>query len=223
MKPLIFRRRVLFFALPLLLLTAGCTASPQKETVIRPQLSGAYSVSASLQYGESQTAELTLTRCGKGNWDAEFSEPPALAGVLLTLEGNAVTASYKGLAFTVPKSAMPAKAMLCILTDVLDGMDTPDGVSCSRLEDGRLVCAGEAENGTYTVTFTDAGVLSEFEMPSQPLTAEFRDYRAGAAGTSAPPAQTTANRTVSADSTSGSTSGTASDTQSTAKSEGVSQ
>ena len=227
MRPLGFRRRVLLFALPVLLLTAGCTASPPRETVVQPQISGAYTVGASLVFGDAQTAEMTLTRCGKGSWDAEFSEPASLSGVVLSLEGNAVSANYKGLAFTVPKSAMPAKAMLCILTDVLDSLDTPDGISCAKLEDGRLVCTGDAEAGSYTVSFTEAGILSGFEMPSQPLRAEFRDYHAGAVAGTAQQSGTEQTELTSpnTDSTQSGSTGTeaAAKTGTAAKNEGVSQ
>ena len=185
MKPLHFGRRALVFLLPVLLPAAGCTALPKKETAFSPKLSGSYSVETVLHYGDSQTAAMTLMRCGKGIWDADFTEPAQLSGVRLSLEGDAVSADYKGLAFTVPKSALPAKSMLCILTEVLDSLDTPDGIACTAAEDGGYVFAGEAEAGRYTVTFTGEGLLTAFEMPCQPLSAEFRDHRCGGLTTSA--------------------------------------
>ena len=50
----------------------------------------------------------------------EFSSPNTLAGVLLSYRDDNVEASYKGLSFSVPKSALPLKAIISSLIDVVD-------------------------------------------------------------------------------------------------------
>ena len=206
MKPFVFLRRALIFSASSCILLTGCTGKPAGGSDFAPRLDPAYSVSASLQYGDQQSAELTLTRYGTGSWDAAFSEPDSLAGVLLTFDGNVVTASYKGLAFTVPKSAMAAKMMLSMTTEVLDSLEVPERIECKQQSDGTWESTGDSENGSYTVTFTDAGVLSEFSMPGQPLTITFSDYKPISAAspaaettspetTNLPPSETTAETT----------------------------
>ena len=63
---------------------------------------------------EDWTAAGTLSRLGDGAWSVAFAEPSTLAGVVLDFSGGEVTASYKGLGFSVPQSAMPAKSVLSL-------------------------------------------------------------------------------------------------------------
>ena len=178
MKPLVFLRCSLIFSMAAGCLLTGCTA-PGSEEEFRPKLDAAYSVHAAMQYGDQQSAEMKLVRSGAGDWDAEFSAPETLSGVLLSFDGSAVTASYKGLAFTIPKNALPAKAMLCIVTDVLDAVQAQDALNCTAESDGSRTCSGDAEGGTYTLKFAPDGTLTAFEMPGQPLKVTFTEYAAG--------------------------------------------
>ena len=69
---------------------------------------------------EDWTAAGTLSRLGDGAWSVSFAEPATLAGVVLDFSGGEVTASYKGLGFSVPQSAMPAKSVLNQMIQVVD-------------------------------------------------------------------------------------------------------
>ena len=172
-KPILRARNVLF-ALPFCLLT-GC-AGANAQTEFQPTLDPAYTVQAQMDYADGQQAVLALTRCADGTWDMTFAEPPALAGVVLTLDGNAVSASYKGLSFTVPKSAIGAKTMLLYVTDVLDSAAVSDQLICTQQEDGTWQNIGECEGGSYTLGFSSDGKLASFALPAQPLTVTFSDY-----------------------------------------------
>jgi len=176
MRSFVLVRNVFLSVLPLCLLTS--CAGANAETDFSPQLDPSFTVCAEMEYAESQQASLSLTRYSDGVWDATFSAPESLAGVVLTFDGNAVSASYKGLSFTVPKSAMGAKTMLLYVTDVLDGFaeENAEPLPCSQLDTGEWSTAGDCEGGSYTLTFTAEGTLASFALPSQPLTITFSDY-----------------------------------------------
>jgi len=192
-KPFRFVRNVLFAVLPISLLT-GC-AGATAETDFQPVLDPAYTVQAEMDYADGQQASLAITRCADGVWDMTFSEPPALAGVVLTFDGGAVSASYKGLSFTVPKSAVGAKTMLLYVTDVLDGFVGSEPIPCTQTDGGTWETSGECDGGAYTLTFSPDGKLSGLTLPSQPLTLTFSDY---VCGETALPGTDTSETTTSA-------------------------
>ena len=188
MRPLYFLRDALFFCASAGCLLTGCAAG-QQTADFSPKLDGAYTAEAELEYGSGQTAALTVTRYGKGQWETAFSAPPALEGVVLQFEGDAVTASYKGLQFSVPKSALPAKNMLTLATDALDHAAETQPLPCTAQDDGTYCYAGDAESGSYTLRFSGSGEPLSVEMPSQPFTLRFSSLRVLSPG---PAAATTA-------------------------------
>lgn len=175
MKPLALMKNVLAVFAPLSLVLTGCTV-PQAEEDFTPQLDESYTAEASLAYGDGQTALVQITRYTDGLWEAAFTEPPTLAGVVLSFDGNACSASYKGLAFTVPKTALPAKNMLAALTESLDAAAAAESLACTQQEDGTWSTDGQCAAGSYTLIFSDAGTPAVFEVPSQPLTVTFSGY-----------------------------------------------
>lgn len=176
MKRSAFLKNVLAFCLPIALLCSGCTEKPA-DAQFSPNLDPNFSVDAVMVYGDRSTeAAFTLTRYDAGAWDAAFSEPSSLAGVILSFENNAVSASYKGLSFTVPKSALPAKTMLLLVTDVLDSLTGLETIPCTAGENGSWEVSGESEGGSYTLTFSSDGMLNSFDIPSQPLVITFSGY-----------------------------------------------
>lgn len=186
MKRLIFMRNTLFLCLSGVMLV-GCTA-PQNASDFSPAMDESFEVQADMEYGEGQTAQLHITRCSTALWEAAFAEPSTLSGVVLTFDGNAVTASYKGLEFTVPKSALPAKNMLVMVTDALDAAAGIGQLPCVEQEDGTWCYAADCDGGAFTLTFTESGEPLMFDLPSQPLKITFSDYQCIA---TAEPAETT--------------------------------
>jgi len=173
MKPVFMKHiPILFISLTLCSCAVHAPAEPFK-----PKLDPAFTVSAHMEYGDASEADLLLSRHSTGAWDADFSAPQSLAGVRLTFDGNAVSASYQGLQFTVPKSAMPAKTLLLAVTEVLDKTAGADTVECTAQEDGTYRSAGTCEAGGYALTFDAAGVVAEMEMPDQPMKIRFTEYR----------------------------------------------
>ncbi|MDE6784749.1 MAG: hypothetical protein K2J26_05185 [Ruminococcus sp.] len=97
----------------------GCS-SPVTGSVKREnRLNSAFSAKMTISL-DKMAAEGTIERIGDGKWRAEFESPNTLSGVALEFDGNNTTASYKGLTFSVPRSAVPVKAMLKNLIDAVD-------------------------------------------------------------------------------------------------------
>lgn len=184
MKRLILMRNTLFLCLAGAML-GGCTA-PQSASEFAPSMDESFEVQADMEYGDGQTAQLHITRCSAAFWEAAFAEPSTLAGVVLTFDGTAVTASYKGLEFTVPKSALPAKNMLVMVTDALDAAASADQLPCAAQEDGTWCYAADCEGGAFTLTFTESGEPLVFELPAQPLKITFSGYHCITAAETAP-------------------------------------
>lgn len=170
-------RNALVFCVPACLLLTSCSPA-QSGGDFSPQLDESYAVQAEMEYAEGLSAQLSLTRYGSELWEAAFTEPASLAGVVLTFDGNTVSASYKGLEFTVPKSALAAKNMLLYITDALNAAAAADQLPCSRLEDGSWVCSGDSDGGCYSLSFAENGQPLRFELPAQPLTVSFSAYTA---------------------------------------------
>lgn len=176
MKPCAFLRNILIFCMPSVLLCTACNAQQSKEP-FSSSLAPAYSIQADMTYGERDSHALCkLSRQNSGIWEAEFTEPSSLSGVILTFEENAVSANYKGLAFTVPKSALPAKSMLMLMTDVFDALGEMESLPCKEADNNQWKLEGESEGGSYTVMFDENGVPMQFSVPSQPLSITFSEY-----------------------------------------------
>ena len=186
MKSNAFLKNVLAFCMPCVLLCTGCTHGGS-ETEFQPSLDSVYAVTAEMTYGErGSRAVCTLTRAQAGLWEAAFSEPASLSGAVLYFDESAVSASNKGLAFTVPKTTLPAKAMLLLTTDVPDSLEGMPALPCRQGDNETWTLKGESEGGSYTLMFDKNGEFSEFSIPSQPLKVTFPDYCAGKKGTTAP-------------------------------------
>ncbi|MBR3268904.1 MAG: hypothetical protein IKI58_09350 [Oscillospiraceae bacterium] len=177
MRPNVFLKNALAVLIPAGLLLTGCTAA-EKETAFSPHLTDSYTVQAEMTYTDGGTASLKLTRTQAEQWEAEFSEPASLSGMVLSFDGNAVSASYKGLAFTVPKSALPAKNMLVMVTEIMDAVGSQKEIPCKKQDDGTWTGSGDCSGGSYTVTFSGSGEPVALEIPSQPLYIQFTEYAA---------------------------------------------
>ena len=171
-----YLRNALIFCVPASILLCGCEMPQKQDAPFQPIRAESYEADILLEYGEDQTANLHLTRCGNALWDANFTEPPALAGVTLTFDGDAVSANYKGLAFTVPKTALPAKNMLGIVTEALDAADAAESLPCTQQSDGTWCYQGECAGGSYTMTFAESGEPLIFDLPAQPLKLTFSGF-----------------------------------------------
>lgn len=155
--------------------TSPMTPSGNRQNNLNCPFSAAMTISL-----DKLTAEGTITRSGDGQWKAEFESPNTLSGVTLAFDGNIVNASYKGLSFSVPKAALPVKAMLMNLIEAVDTAAREEELKGTENE-GMLEITGSLEGGEYTLTVDGNGYISSFEMPNNLLKISFSDVRAAEA------------------------------------------
>ena len=159
-----------FTIIAVLCLTA-CSVPMKNDTSRKNGLNCAFQSEVSVVI-EKLEANGTLRRFGNGVWDIEFSSPNSLSGVKLEFNESSVTASYKGLSFSVPQSALPVKAMMLNLIKAVDDNARLDELKGE--EDGELLkISGELEGGEYILSVDKNGSPSCFEMPNNQLTITF--------------------------------------------------
>lgn len=107
-------KKVVVLLVSFVMMIGLCACGSKNNVKFEPKLNKAFTVSAQIKY-DDQEYQASIKRLGKANWDVEFSSPNTLAGVLLSYRDDNVEASYKGLSFSVPKSALPLKAIISSL------------------------------------------------------------------------------------------------------------
>lgn len=158
-------------------LLSGCSSPVGGETGAVQKLSGSFTTEMTMNM-EEQTVSGTLSRMGDGMWSVSFAEPATLAGVVLDFSGGEVTASYKGLAFSVPQTAMPAKSILSSLILVVDDLAKQEHISGEK--DGDYVSVeGELEGSPYLLRLSAGGELAGFEMDNMDTVLTFTDFQEG--------------------------------------------
>ena len=147
-----------------------------KEKAESPNgLNSSFSSSVSVALDE-MNAEGTVKRFGNGMWEVEFSSPNTLSGVMLSFSEGNVTASYKGLNFSVPQSALPVKAMMLNLITAADDLAENEELSGSE-KDGMIEISGSLDGGEYTLTVDKNGNIASFSMPGSKLKMTFSDVQ----------------------------------------------
>lgn len=174
-------KRIIPFFMSFVMVISLCACSGGKSTVkFTPKLNQPFSVSAEIDYNDTES-QAVIRRYGKGNWDVEFSAPNTLAGVVLSYRDDKVEASYKGLSFSVPKSALPIKSIISSLIEVVD--TTAEMPEVNAVEDeGVMEIEGELEQGKYVLKLDKNGGLVEFDMPNLNLEIDFTDFREDSSG-----------------------------------------
>ena len=161
----------LTFTIIVVLCLTACSVPMKNDTSRKNGLNCAFQSEVSVVI-EKLEANGTLRRFGNGVWDIEFSSPNSLSGVKLEFNEGSVTASYKGLSFSVPQSALPVKAMMLNLIKAVDDNARLDELKGE--EDGELLkISGELEGGEYILSVDKNGSPSCFEMPNNQLTITF--------------------------------------------------
>ncbi|MGN1481105.1 hypothetical protein [Porcipelethomonas sp.] len=181
--------------LSFILMISLCACGGKSSVKFEPKLNKAFSITAQIKY-DDQESNAVIKRLGKDNWDVEFSSPNTLAGVLLSYRDGNVEASYKGLSFSVPKSALPLKSIISSLIDIVDKTAEMQEISCEE-KDGFYIMEGENDQGKYTLKMAQNGALTGFSMPSLNLEMIFTDFMENGSGTmettETVPAETTAS------------------------------
>lgn len=170
------KRLVSFAVILLMALTMFACSSPIKsETSRKNGLNCSFESSVNITI-DNLDAEAVLKRFGEGLWDIEFSSPNTLSGVKLEFDSGNVSASYKGLDFSVPQSALPVKSLMLNLIEVID--------SNARLEelkgtenDNILELNGSLDAGEYVLSVGKDGKPVSFEMENNNFKIIFSDFK----------------------------------------------
>ncbi len=155
----------------------GCTLQQSTGSTRNP-MQGSFTSDVTMTTKDSETKG-TLMRHGSDAWSVVFSEPAALSGVQLDFMDETVTATYKGLEFSVPQSAQAVRTMLEELMEVVDALAQEPDLS-GKKEEGSIVLSGEEAGAPYTFTLSGDGVPVSFELPGYGLTIAFENFSAGA-------------------------------------------
>ena len=173
-------KKVVVLLVSFVMMIGLCACGSKNNVKFEPKLNKAFTVSAQIKY-DDQEYQASIKRLGKANWDVEFSSPNTLAGVLLSYRDDNVEASYKGLSFSVPKSALPLKAIILSLIDVVDTTAELPEISGEE-KDGEILVEGELEQGKYTLKMDKTGVLIGFSMSNLNLEIIFTDFQENGSG-----------------------------------------
>ncbi|MCQ2490064.1 MAG: hypothetical protein MJ079_00555 [Ruminococcus sp.] len=153
----------------------ACSSPIGGSSVRENRLGSSFGSDASITLDKLK-AEGRIMRLGDGEWTAEFDSPNTLSGVKLTFSGGTVTADYNGLSFSVPKSALPMKAMLCNLIEAVDTNARENELHGSEKE-GMFEISGSLEGGEYTLSLDSSGNIACFDMPNNLLHISFTDVQ----------------------------------------------
>ncbi len=172
MKKIVFN---FIFSVLSVLIAVSFTACGNGDSVkCTPNLDRAFCVNAEIDY-DGFISEAKFQRYGTASWDVEFSSPDTLAGVILSFEDTNVEASYKGLSFSVPKSALPIKSIISEFISITDKIAAEPEINGEE-DDDFIVVDGETELGEYDLIFDKNCTLTGFEMPNLNLVIKFTDF-----------------------------------------------
>lgn len=168
-------KKLVTFTLAILMVLCLVSCSvPLKSTTSRKNgLDCAFQANISMTLDRLQ-AEGVIKRFGTGAWEVEFTSPNTLSGVKLEFSEGTTSASYKGLSFSVPQSAVPARAMMLNLIKAVDDNARLDELKGEE-KDGLLNITGKLEGGEFTLIVDKNGKLSGFEMDNNKLKMIFTD------------------------------------------------
>ena len=168
-------KRLITLAMTILIAVCmvACSVVGKDKTTKPNGLSSRFQAATSVTLDELK-AEGTIKRFGDGMWEIMFTSPNTLSGVNLTFSEGNVTASYKGLNFSVPQSALPVKSMMLNLISAVDDLSKNEELSGVE-NDGTLEISGSLDGGDYTLTVDKSGNIVSFAMPNNNLSIAFSD------------------------------------------------
>lgn len=173
-------------AMPASAILTGCISTPATEISSVPDcLAGNFSSEIHIISGENEF-NADITKSDK-IWNAEFSQSSTLSGVELVFEYGMVSASYKGLAFSIPKDALPVQSALQNLILVSDNLEA---LNCETSDDEdsntsdikctveKDLCSikGTIDNGEFELITDKQGIPLTFTMENFNLTIEFSNF-----------------------------------------------
>lgn len=170
-------KRLISFAVMIItaVMFVACSSPIRSETSRKNGLNCAFESSVNITI-DKLNAEGIMKRFGDGMWDVEFSSPNTLSGVKLVFDSGNVSASYKGLDFSVPQSALPVKAMMLNLIEAVDTNARLDELKGTE-KDNVLEVSGSLEGGDYIISVGKDGKIISFNMENNKLKIIFSDMK----------------------------------------------
>lgn len=170
-------KRLVLFAVIFLTAFAmvACSSPIKSETSCKNGLNCAFESSVNITI-DKLNSEGVLKRFGDGVWDIEFSSPNTLSGVKLAFDSGNVSASYKGLNFSVPQSALPVKALMVNLIEAFDKNARLTELKGSE-DDNILEISGNLEGGEYVLSVGKDGKPVSFDMENNKIKVIFSDFK----------------------------------------------
>lgn len=131
-------------------------------------------MNAQLECGDLN-AKAQITRHGEGEWEFAFTEPAQLMGLVISLDGEGVSASLGGLSVEVEPS-MVYNMLPQVIADAVDSLaELPEGSITE--EDGVLTLKTDCGEGNVVVTAKkDSCELISLKCPFQRLAVYFSDF-----------------------------------------------
>lgn len=172
----------------MLLAASGCSSAVPMNGSIPNRLSGSFTSELTMTAGETES-KATLTRYGTDAWCVVFSEPKAISGVQLDLIDGDIKASYKGLEFSVPKSAQAVKTHLIKLMDAVESYAAEPDFQNVRQKEKTAVLEGELPEGGYTLTLNTDGTPLNFTLPCYDLSITFDSFAESSTAPSTAPSE----------------------------------
>ncbi|MBE6862034.1 MAG: hypothetical protein E7497_03920 [Ruminococcus sp.] len=168
-------KRLIAFAVTILTAAfmTACSVTGKNEGTKPNGLGSTFQAAVSVTIGDLD-ASGTIKRFGDGMWEIEFDSPNTLSGVKLAFGEDGVEASYKGLSFSVPQTALPVKAMMLNLISAVDSLAKNEELSGTE-KDGMLEIEGKLEGGEYVLTVDKDGKMVSFAMPNNDLMITFTE------------------------------------------------
>ncbi|MBR3630434.1 MAG: hypothetical protein IKN55_08195, partial [Oscillospiraceae bacterium] len=155
-------------------LLAGCTMPQTGSGKAANRMAGSFCAEVTVTNADSETKGV-LTRFGTDAWRVAFTAPAALSGVQLDFLDSEVTASYKGLEFSVPQSAQAIRTELAELMEAVDAL-APEEALEGSVQDGAVLCEGEVTNGSYSLLVGEDGTPVNFSLPNYGVVISFDSF-----------------------------------------------
>ena len=160
-------------ALLSIVIMTSCSAPGKNSMESQNGLNSSFKANVAITLDE-MNSDGTVSRYGTGMWDVEFASPNTISGVTLSFTDGNVEASYKGLSFSVPQSAMPIKSRMSNLITAADELAKSEKLEGNE-KDGNIEISGKLDGGDYILTVDKSGNILKFEMPNNKLSMNFSD------------------------------------------------
>ncbi len=164
------RRLILWCGLCVCLL-GGCRAS---QPTALPVTCG-FTCNTAIQYKEMAITG-ALSRSSAGSLELALSSPPSLEGMVLSWNGEGVSASLYGMTVDVDPSTLPMDGLGSVLTRTLDSVGrTPEE---GKLTDKGWEWQGRVDGQSVTlISDPSDGTPRSLELPQIPLKVTFSNFK----------------------------------------------